>query len=510
MKKILIAVILIAVVFVGTVSAQYPLAGNKKLTYWVALPANVNTYAKNLGDVDFRKTLEKMTGVKIEYQHPASSSVLEQLNILIASGDYPDMLEYTWPTYSGGTAKLYNDKVIVKLNDVIDKWMPNLKAFYSKKPNIARQVKSDDGSFFLIPFIRDSDELRFTSGPVLRADWLKQDGLNLPETIAEWETVLQAFKDKNGAEGPFTGQITNEVERVFVTAFNTTGTFYPDENVIKFGPAEAGYKAFLTKMADWYKKGLIDKNLMTIDRKYVDAAMTNGKGGSGYCAGGGQVGPYILTGQKANPNFDLVAATFPVLNKGDKVKYINSFEFTSNGHVVISSKCKDLETAAKWLDYAYGAEGNMLFNFGTLGVSYNMVGGEPTYSDLVMKDPKLSIAQAMSKYCVAPMSGPFVQALGYIQQYYTMPQQKAALKKWSTKDASTSIEPPVTLTTAEAADFAKTMIDINTYVDEMKAKFILGTAPLSDIDSYQAKIRSMGLDKALKIRQASLDRYNKR
>ena len=44
----------------------------------------------------------------------------------------------------------------------------------------------------------------------------------------------------------------------------------------------------------------------------------------------------------------------------------------------------------------------------------------------------------------------------------------------------------------------------------MKAKFILGTAPLSDIDGFQAKIRSMGLDKALKIRQAALDRYNKR
>jgi putative aldouronate transport system substrate-binding protein len=91
-----------------------------------------------------------------------------------------------------------------------------------------------------------------------------------------------------------------------------------------------------------------------------------------------------------------------------------------------------------------------------------------------------------------------------------MPQQKAALKKWSTKDATTSIEPPVTLTTREASDYARIMIDINTYVDEMKAKFVLGTEPLANLDKFQATIRSMGINVALAVRQAALDRYYKR
>lgn len=516
MNKTATAVILVAALCVGTAfgaaPTTYPLAGNKTFTYWVVLPANVTTYAKNLNEIEFYKALERATGVKIVFQHPASGTsaqVLEQLNIMLASGDYPDMIHYDWPGYSGGTAKLAAEKVIIKLNDVIANWMPNLSAYYAANPSIARQVKSDDGSFYLVPFIRGSDELRFTSGPVLRADWLKKDGLNPPETIAEWETVLQAFKTKNGAEAPFSGSM-DHLQRVFVQAFEVTAGFYPDEKVIKFGPIEPGFKAFLTQMAAWYQKGLIDRNFLTIDRKYQDAVMTNDKAGAGYCAGGGQMGPYIVTGQKTNPNYDLVATTFPVMKKGQKVKYINSFEFTSNGHVVITTACKDVEGAARWLDYAYGKEGHLLFNFGIEGVSYTMVNGVPTYTDLVMKDPKRSIAQAISNYCLAPMNGPFIQDVGYIQQYYTMPQQKAALKKWSTKDASTSIEPPVTLLPLEASDFAKTMIDINTYVDEMKAKFILGTEPLANLDKFQATIRSMGIAKALAIRQAALDRYYKR
>lgn len=492
----------------GTVS--YPLPEGRKFTYWASLPANVVSYAKNLADVDFRRNLEKATGVKIEYLHPVAGSELEQLNIIFASGDYPDMLEYTWPGYSGGTAKLFRDRVIIKLNDPIDKWMPNLKAYYTKNPGIARQVKSDDGGFYLVPFIRGSDELRHTSGPTLRADWLKADGLNPPETIEEWEVVLQAFRDKNKAPAPFSGSM-DHLQRVFVQAFEVLQGYYPDGNTIKFGPIEPGFKGFLTTLSDWYKKGLIDKDFMTFDRKYQDAGMTTGKFGASYCAGGGQIGPYLITGKKADANYDLVATASPVTRKGDKPKYVRSYEFTSNGHVVLSSKVKDVEGAARWLDYAYGQEGNLLFNFGVKGVSYNIIDGKPIYSDLVMKNPdKLSIAQAMSKYSVAPLSGPFVQDVGYIQQYYTEPQQKNALKKWSTKDELTSVEPPITLTVAEAQEFARIMVDINTYVDEMKAKFILGTEPLANLDKFQQTVKGMGIARAIDIRQAALNRYNAR
>jgi putative aldouronate transport system substrate-binding protein len=63
----------------------------------VVLPANLTTYAEDLNEIEFYKSLEKATGVRIEFQHPASgtsANILEQLNILLASGDYPDMIHY--------------------------------------------------------------------------------------------------------------------------------------------------------------------------------------------------------------------------------------------------------------------------------------------------------------------------------------------------------------------------------------------------------------------------------
>lgn len=54
------------------------------------------------------------------------------------------------------------------------------------------------------------------------------------------------------------------------------------------------------------------------------------------------------------------------------------------------------------------------------------------------------------------------------------------------------------------------MNEISTYRDEMTIKFILGTADLSEFDSYVATLNQMGLERAIEIENAALDRYNAR
>ncbi|MNW19499.1 hypothetical protein D3C71_2195180 [compost metagenome] len=54
------------------------------------------------------------------------------------------------------------------------------------------------------------------------------------------------------------------------------------------------------------------------------------------------------------------------------------------------------------------------------------------------------------------------------------------------------------------------MTDIQTYQDEMLLKFIMGVEPIDNFDSYVKKIKSMGIDDAIKIQQGALERFNKR
>jgi len=97
--------------------------------------------------------------------------------------------------------------------------------------------------------------LSITAGPVLRADWLKELGLNEPETLDEWEVVLQAFKDKKGAKAPlsFNYGISNQ----FFAFLNATKSSYIKDGKMVFGAVQPEFKEALQIANDWFKKGYI-------------------------------------------------------------------------------------------------------------------------------------------------------------------------------------------------------------------------------------------------------------
>ncbi|MNO06956.1 hypothetical protein D3C81_2289570 [compost metagenome] len=54
------------------------------------------------------------------------------------------------------------------------------------------------------------------------------------------------------------------------------------------------------------------------------------------------------------------------------------------------------------------------------------------------------------------------------------------------------------------------MTDVDTLVDEMTLKIILGAEPLDSFEKYVDKLKSVKLDRAIEIKKAALERYNKR
>jgi putative aldouronate transport system substrate-binding protein len=72
------------------------------------------------------------------------------------------------------------------------------------------------------------------------------------------------------------------------------------------------------------------------------------------------------------------------------------------------------------------------------------------------------------------------------------------------------VMPPVTLTAEESSKTASIMNDVTTYRDEMIGKFVMGAEPIENFDKFVATMKSMGVDEAIKARQAALDRYNSR
>lgn len=503
----------------GAVTEQeevsYPLTEGGTLSYWVELNANVAANYSSLGDTNFGKKLQVDTGITIEFQHPAVGQVSEQFNLLLSNRTLPDIIEYSWLTYGGGPQKAIEDGVIIPLNDVIDQYCPNLKAYLEANPEMDKMVKTDDGTYYCFPFIRGGDKLLTSTGLMLRQDWLEELNLEVPATIDEWHEVLTAFKEKKGAAAPFTylySSVSLTDNNPFAFAFGAPRNFFVgDDGKVHYGAIEDGYREYLKTMNQWMAEGLIDVDLATLTGDQVSAKITNGSAGAAFGWCGSHMGNWTEAGKATNPDFDLAPAPYPTVNKGETPAFgQKDNNYIGTGSAAITTSCKDIALAARLLDYAYSDAGHLLFNFGEEGSSYVMENGQPKFTDEVLNNPELSVTHAMSGYTRANYNGPFVQDEKYAEQYYKLDNQKKALEVWSDTDARKHILPPITPSVEESKEQARIMNEINTYRDEMTLKFILGNKSFDEWDDYVSTIKSMDLDRVLEIQNTALERYQSR
>ena len=494
----------------------YPMSGEHNITYWCTLNENVSTNYTGLNETPFGKGLIENTGVNITFQHPPTGGGDEQFNLIIADGSLPDVMEYHWQSYPGGPEKAISDGNIYALNDIIDQYCPNLKAYLESRPDVDRQCKTDSGNYYMFPFVRGDPGLQVTMGLMIRQDWLDDLGLSIPTNIDEWHDTLTAFKEQKGATAPFTyeftmGSLTSNMP--FAYAYNAPrGYFLGDDGKVHFGAAEEGYKQYLTTMNQWYAEGLLDPDIATASFDQVSAKMTSGAGGASFGWAGSRMGLWTSAAIANDPDYNLQPAPYPSAKAGETAKMGQIDNLVPNqGGVAITTSCKDIEAAARLLDWAYSEEGHLYYNFGTEGVSYTMVDGEPVYTDLILNNPDgLSIAQSMGGYIRGNYNGPFVQDLRYLIQYYTIDGQKKANATWTVPTAAKYSLPPITPTPEESEEFSAIMNEIYTYRDEMTLKYILGTESLDTFDDYVQTLNQLNLPRAIEIETAALERYNAR
>jgi len=496
--------------------AVYPIECDDTLTYWFNGTAVWETKYENFGETPVGKEVAKKSGIRIEYIHPTAGQGEEQFQILLASNELPDLVNYDWYSYSGGPETAINDEYIYRLNDIIDKWCPSFKKVMEENPQWAKAMKTDEGSYYAISNITEGDPLPSTYGPVLRGDWLRELNLEPPRNIDEWEKVLRAFKEEKGCEKPFSAQKTN-LMRTFAPAYGITPGWYVDDGVVKYGEAQPAYKDYLAKMAQWYKEGLLDPDFIATDSKKMRTDMLNGKQGSMIAWMGSDFG-ILLDNTKDNENFELIATQYPAMGSG-----VGNAEYSYMGLPVstgvstaISRNCKNVELAARFLDFGYTEIGDAVYNFGVEGETYNWVdkNGEkyPQFTDYVYNNPEgLSTSEVLNMCTRAAHSNvPMITDPRFTEQFYPFDEQKDALKAWAKTNMGAHVLPAIGLTPEQAEEAGNIMVNVNTYIDEMTYKFIAGEESLDKFDEYLAQLKDFGIEKSIAFRQEALERYNNR
>lgn len=487
----------------ATEAGTFPLSKDKiTLKILAAKSATEVSYS----DMDCFKEYEKKTNVHIEWDNPPAENFTERYNLVMASGELPDMIVGV----PGGDIMKYGQMgALVPLNDLIDKNAPNIKALMAKYPDVKKVLTQSDGKIYnlarLNPFTDDTEKsARMNSPLMVRQDWLKKLNLKEPVTTDDWYNVWKAFKaqDPNGNgkadEIPFGGN-SIDTARSLVRGWGVDDGFYlaKDKKEIHYGPIEDKYKEAITWIAKCYSEGLIDKEIATNDEKAFQAKVAQNLVGSERGLLGGHLRTFNETMPKTIPDFQLVGAAPLKGPYGDQREPIGGID--GGSYVVITKADKHPDISLRWIDYFFGEEGSMFISFGTTeGKTYTKSSdGHYHYSDYVQKNSEgKSAKQVIGTF--SPVQNVWPNLFNLDTHLEMNPSYSVEALKKMAPYAVDSI-PNLGFKQEDDETRRTVMADVKTYVDESILKFILGNTPMSAWDDYVKHVKSMGIDKVLKI-----------
>lgn len=493
---------------------EYPIkeAAGQKITFWKPLNGGVAAIAESENEIQFTKWLKEETGIEVEFIHPPIGQESEKFNLMLASGELPDIIQYNLSNTSDGAERLIEKNYFTPLSEeFLNEYAPNYAKHLSENPELARSAKLNNGTYYGFAPWRTDDSMTVFSGPIIRKDWLDDLGLSAPETIDEWHEVLTRFKKDKGATAPLTLASTASFSvGLFSGAYGVKLDYYTNNGKVTHGIIEPEFKNFIAEMAKWYDEGLLDKDFASNSKEQTDTRMLTGKSGATYGLIGSGMGN--LLSAAPNDKYSLMAAKYPSLKKGEKSEMGAKDSKYYEPCYLISSTCKNKALAARLLDYGYSEKGNMLYNFGREGESYEMVDDFPTFTDLIYNNPDgLSTTQALNMYTHCAYMGPAAFDVRFFKQQYQYQEQKDAIDIWADTNAN---EHMITMYNAatkdEIAEITKLSTDINTHIGENIVQFIMGVRPLSEFDAFVKELKDMGLLRVIELKQAGYDRYQSR
>lgn len=480
------------------------------LSYWRVWS---NDYTPDFNEYQVNKEMEEKTNVKIEFTTVAGSVGTEKFGILLASQDLPDLIENNVP-YPGGGEKAISDGVYIDMAPYVETYMPNYRTLRETDETVRKMTISDTGKMWgIYPFFCNNDmELCAEPswiGMVIRQDWLDDLGLEQPHTIDEWHTVLTAFKEEKGAEAPLLLSKTGIMPYdYFLSAFGVKSEFYKDGDTVKYGPLEEGYRQYLELMSQWYAEGLVDQNFISNEitgNAPTDYIATGKSGAATYSWAG--TGNYLYeTGSSTDPKINWQPITGPVLKEGDVCQSRN-VSYIALTPVSVTTACENPEIAAKWLDYQYTKDGFIANSFGDSECYTVDEEGNYAFTDKIMNGEH-GVSPQIEQFSYRRKDFPGL--VSWEVYDLTNPAERLAAREVYDSDGTDLVLPKIEMTDEEGKEYNSLYTDIQTYVQEKTAGYIMGSESLDTYDDFVETIKGMNIDRCIEIQQAALDRYSER
>lgn len=460
---------------------------------------------------------EELTNIHFDYTNTSNDAAETNFQLMIAGGDYTDVIEAGDIRYADGADAAIDADVFVDLTELLPEYCPNYTAIVDYY-GLQADSTTESGRYAAIYKLYD-DVQPASYGPFIRADYLEQVGLDIPETYADYEEVLLAFKNELGLSEPLgLGGAGIPNGNYLVAGYGVNGYAQTEPKVIApymqkdgqvlFGASTPEFKEYLTMMNDWYNKGIISSDFISNHAMFYnsDGVMAGDIGV--FYTNVDDVQSLITT----DPSIKVAAIPDAVQNEGDTL-HVGGNQvhgaFTDGGFVVTTAATdEEVELYLNFQNFLFSEEGSIMCGYGVEGVTFEYNEDNiPWPTDLILNNPD-GLTQQQAKNYYITGAGLTSPVKPYEKASYAE-EVSAAYDTWAANlDYAYCMPENLAVPTERAYEYNSMYTDISTTVSEMTLKFITGEEPLDAYDDYVEKLNTMGLDTCVEIMQEAYDNYN--
>lgn len=344
-------------------------------------------------DNEILHEFENRLGFKINYTWKPAENYASQCAIVVASGEYPDMMEFWSSSYPVEITQMAEDGIIQPLNDLLDQYGQNILSVFPKEQFLI----TEDGKIWTVP--TRNCEIGTDGLFIIREDWLKNVGMETPTTLEELYDVLVAFRDQdaNGNGDPTdeiplgyagSGVGTTNPLMLISTAYDVLLGWNDVDGKLVYYIEMPAFKEALRYMRKLYQEGLIEPEYTILTRDtYMEKKNANRIGIEGWWFT--ELDPAVSSWSSdffaSNPDasFDMVEW---FEGPDGKREFTASLQTISN---VIFADSPNAVECIKYLDYLVSPEGYDLATMGIEGKHWTEENGVITrgsYSDAQGKE----------------------------------------------------------------------------------------------------------------------------
>lgn len=501
---------------VEDVLSIFPLEETLTITCWDTWPPFFGTFDGNFttpADTYRFKEMESRLNVHLELTVESTETASEKFNLMVAAGDYCDLIYAVSSNYVGGIDQAIEDDVIYDLMPFMKEGkMPHYAEAIALDSSLQVDLLSENGALGGWASILRDGQVR-KSGSLIRQDWLDDLGLEVPTTVGELKDVLIAFRDQKGAtDALWTCNSNNGEVSAIKTAFEPMGIYVNDEGKVVYGLDTM--KDYYEYMNSLWEEGLIPEDFLSYVESHKPLNSLVDKGLCGVIED--DYDTYMLGYQAVNDDPNCVFTAMPdlVREEGDQIEYYSKLvSYEGTEYASLSTDCDPeiIDIVLAYMDYNYCEEGYILANYGVEGITFEYDdNGSPVFTDLIVNN-ELGIPVALANMIY--ITGCFPHLRDAVKLDYALSDaERACPAIWDSQRAEESKAMPnaVTLNTEEQYESATLMTDVTTYMEESYLNFLTGARSIDDYDNWVAELESSfgsNIDRICEIYQGAYDRY---